>query len=56
MMTVTRKREGAVEPNLGKKMAEPNLGKKKPPAWGVRLTACKGFVLWVSGLGKVPET
>ena len=29
MMTVTRKREGGVEPNLGKKMAEPNLGKKK---------------------------
>ena len=30
MMTVTRTREGGVEPNLGKKMAEPNLGKKKP--------------------------
>ena len=28
MMTVTRNREGGVEPNLGKKMAEPNLGKK----------------------------
>ena len=28
MMTVTRKRDGGVEPNLGKKMAEPNLGKK----------------------------
>ena len=31
MMTVSRKREGGVEPNLGKKTAEPNLGKKNPP-------------------------
>ena len=30
MMTVTGKREGGVEPNLGKKMTEPNLGKKTP--------------------------
>ena len=31
MMTITRKREEGVEPNLGKKTAEPNLGKKNPP-------------------------
>ena len=31
-MTVTKKRERGVEPNLGKKMAEPNLGKKKHTA------------------------
>ena len=44
MMTVTRKREGGVEPNLGKKMAEPNLGKKKPTRVGdARVPAYRAY-------------
>ena len=48
MMTGTRKREGGVEPNLGKKMVEPNLGKKNPPPFRVQGLGCrvyhKGFM------------
>ena len=48
-MTVTRKREGGVEPNLGKKKVEPN--KKKPSTGlglrGFHVNLGQGMVPWV---------